>query len=197
MGILANSRHEQFAHAVAKGENATAAYIAAGYSPNGAQQSSAKLLLKAVITARIAEIQANIAVVAQEKTGVAEARVIEEAARIGLLDPARLFDAKGNLLPIHDIPPEVRAAISSIEVDEVEIDGEVTTRVKKVKLWDKNSAIEKLMRHLGSFERDNKQKAGLFDSIPRDTLEMIEGKLRAIAGMAEQSDARSGSRFTH
>lgn len=123
--------------------------------------------------------------------------MIQEAARIGLLDPARLFDEKGNLLPINDIPAEVRAAIASIEVGEVEIDGEVTTRVKKIKLWDKNSALEKLMKHLGSFERDNQQKAGLFDAIPREKLAEIEGKLRAIAGMAERSDAGSGSRFTH
>ena len=195
--ILSNPRHEQFAHLIAKGENATAAYIASGFSPNGAHGAASKLQKVAKVAARIEELKANVARVAQEKSGVTEAQVIQEAARIGLLDPARLFDEKGNLLPINEIPAEVRAAIASIEVGEDEIDGEVTTRVKKIKLWDKNSALEKLMKHLGSFERDNQQKAGLFDAIPRDKLAEIEGKLRAIAGMAEQSDTGSGGRFTH
>ena len=32
-------------------------------------------------------------------------------------------------------------------------------RPKKIKLWDKNAALEKLMRHLGPYESDNTQKA--------------------------------------
>ena len=29
---------------------------------------------------------------------------------------------------------------------------------KKVKLWDKNAALDKLLRHLGAFDKDNRQK---------------------------------------
>ncbi|MBK7017562.1 MAG: hypothetical protein IPH39_18880 [Sulfuritalea sp.] len=63
-----------------------------------------------------------------------------ELARIGLFDPGELFAEDGSLLPIKNMPPEVRAAIASIEVEEIDADGKVIGRVKKVKLWDKNSA---------------------------------------------------------
>ena len=66
--------------------------------------------------------------------------------------PGRLFDEEGTLIPVHKLPPEVRAAIASIEFD-VE-----TGSVKKLRFWDKNSAIEKAMKHLGLFERDNNQR---------------------------------------
>jgi hypothetical protein len=29
----------------------------------------------------------------------------------------------------------------------------------KVKLWDKNAALEKALKHLGLYERDNRQKS--------------------------------------
>jgi hypothetical protein len=32
-------------------------------------------------------------------------------------------------------------------------------RPTKIKLWDKNAALEKLMKHLGLYETDNRQKA--------------------------------------
>ena len=61
MSVLTNSKHEHFAQAVAKGVSATKAYIAAGYSPKGAQQSSTRLLLNAVICSRLAELQQTLA----------------------------------------------------------------------------------------------------------------------------------------
>jgi phage terminase small subunit len=190
-------KQENFCLAYIETGNASDAYRRA-YSvqkmkPETVNRNAFELMQSSKISARVAELRSGIA----EKSAVKEARVIEEVARIGLSDPARLFGADGALLAIHLMPADVRAAIASIEVDELEVDGKVIGRVKKVKLWDKNSALEKLMKHLGSFERDNKQKAGLFDAIPRDTLEMIEGKLRAIAGMAEQADSGSSSRVTH
>jgi hypothetical protein len=62
MPILDNPRHEQFAQRVAAGVNATLAYIAAGYSRNGAAQSGARLMRDARIRARVDEIKRHIAV---------------------------------------------------------------------------------------------------------------------------------------
>lgn len=116
------------------------------------------------ISARVAELRAR----ASEKACISEARVLEEAARIGLFDPSDMFDVDGKLLPIHKISPKARAAIASIEVEEIRTDGEeITVRVKKVKLWDKNSAIEKLMKHMGMFEKDNSQKLPHYEEMLR------------------------------
>lgn len=49
------------------------------------------------------------------------------------------------------------AAIESIQVTETEWDGGTKTGVK-FKLHDKISALEKIGRHLGIFERDNEQQ---------------------------------------
>jgi hypothetical protein len=60
MSVLDNSKHEQFAQQVAKGVSATKAYIAAGYSANGARASAARLSAKATVCARIREIQETL-----------------------------------------------------------------------------------------------------------------------------------------
>src|SRR5450756_2470690 len=44
MPVLGNIKHEQFALLVVKGLSATKAYVSAGYSPKGAQQSAARML---------------------------------------------------------------------------------------------------------------------------------------------------------
>lgn len=124
------------------------------------------------IAARIAELRA----IAADKACVSAARVLEEVARIGLFDPADIFDADGKLLPIHKMPPKARAAISYIEVEEIGIQGVVIGSLKKIKICDKNSSLEKLMKHLGMFEKDNKQKS---DPL-RDLLKEIDGTTASL-----------------
>jgi hypothetical protein len=62
MPVLSNSKHEQFALAIAKGESLAEAYISAGYSERGAKQSAARLLRNANIRARVAQIPAELSV---------------------------------------------------------------------------------------------------------------------------------------
>jgi phage terminase small subunit len=172
------------------------AYDASNMKMETVNRRAFDLLQNSKIKARINGLRDAVA----EKAIVTEARVIEEAARIGLLDPARLVDKNGALLQLHEMAPEVRAAIASIEVSEDrDEEGKVVGKLKKVKLWDKNSAIEKIMKHLGMFERDNKQKAGIFDDVPTDTLRIIEEKLRGLqrSDVAGYTAAGSTSRFTH
>ena len=201
MSVLANKRHEHFAHLSAIGENATEAYVQAGDSKNGAAGAASKLQKTAKVCKRIAEIKGNIVAVAVEKSGVCLADVLSELRALVHADPRKVFSENGDLLPVSEWPDEVAAMVASVEIEAL-FDGQGKDRThigytKKVKFWDKNSAIEKAMKHLGAFERDNKQKAGMFDEIPRETLDMIEGKLREIAGMDRHTDAGPGSRFTH
>jgi hypothetical protein len=60
MAVLENNRHEHFAQAIAKGVRATKAYVLAGYSEKGAQQSSARLLLNAVVCSRVSELRQTL-----------------------------------------------------------------------------------------------------------------------------------------
>src|SRR3954447_2920911 len=60
MPALSNSKHEQFALAIAKGVSAAEAYIAAGYSECGAKQSAARLLRNADVCSRVAQLRAKL-----------------------------------------------------------------------------------------------------------------------------------------
>ena len=78
-------------------------------------------------------------------------RIIREAARVALSDIGQIFDAKGHLLPVHRLPPQVRAVIASVEVTKRNLeagDGEQEDIVR-VKLWDKLKGLDLLFRHLG------------------------------------------------
>lgn len=59
MAVLANNKHELFAQAVAKGENATAAYQGAGYAARGnsAEASASRLLSDVKVQLRVTELQ--------------------------------------------------------------------------------------------------------------------------------------------
>jgi phage terminase small subunit len=89
MATLKNIRQEEFCHAIAEGKNQTEAYIIAGYKKRGAKQSAHRLLTNADLQARIAEIKANIELIAAEKerkteakVGITKAWVIEELRKV-------------------------------------------------------------------------------------------------------------------
>ncbi|MFA6204389.1 MAG: terminase small subunit [Gallionella sp.] len=82
MPVLKNSKHEYFAHQVANGTKPVDAYIAAGYSKNGADQSSSKLLKKTEIAARVAEIAETIANRAIDKSAIDKAWVMKELVEV-------------------------------------------------------------------------------------------------------------------
>src|SRR5665213_4159259 len=60
MPVLTNSRHERFVQGIISGATATAAYIGAGYSKNGAAQSAQRLLKNVGIQARRAALEEKL-----------------------------------------------------------------------------------------------------------------------------------------
>jgi hypothetical protein len=79
MAALANSKHEHFAQAVAKGVSASKAYVSAGYSPNGAKQSAARMRTNADLRSRIRELQSTLA------AGVVDVEIRKRSARVQVL----------------------------------------------------------------------------------------------------------------
>ncbi|MGH9961292.1 MAG: terminase small subunit [Pyrinomonadaceae bacterium] len=123
-------------------------------------RKASQLMKNPLVSARVAELRAKAA----ERAEVNTADVIREAARIAFADVRKLFDERGRLRPVHKLPDDVAAAIASIEHGML--------GVVKVKCWDKNPALEKLMKHLGLFKEDNRQK---IDAIA-DLMAAIDGK---------------------
>jgi phage terminase small subunit len=80
--------------------------------------------------------------------GLTVERVLDEVRRLSFSDPRKLFRKDGTPIPISELDDDTAAMISAIEVD---ADGRLT----RIRLWDKNAALEKAMKHLGLYNRDN------------------------------------------
>lgn len=161
--LAAADRHKAFVEAyLSNGRNATQAAITAGYSPKTAAVKGSQLLTDVKISALVEVRAAAVQEAAESATQLSVERTLKELARIAYLDPAKLFDAKGRMLSVHEMDADTRAALVSFETAE-EIQGEGEKRevvgyIKKIRLADKVGALDKAMKHLGLFEKDNKQR---------------------------------------
>ena len=143
-----NDRQKRFVAHYLKDPNATKAAIAAGYSPNGAAQSAAKLLRIAKIADAISLGRAKLA----DKLEVSVERVARELARLAFYDPRKFFYADGHAKPITELDDDTAMALAGMDVVELSTDGAVIGHVKKFKLSDKGANCERLGRHLGMFK---------------------------------------------
>jgi phage terminase small subunit len=143
---LANARHERFAQELAKGSAIGAAYEAAGYKESPA--SASRLSQNIKIEQRVRYLTASAA----ERVGVTIEGTLLELQRIVRSDIRRMFDENGNLRRVEDLDDDTAAALSSIEVVARPVQGGERGEVEyvhKFKTYDKNSAIDKMMKHLG------------------------------------------------
>jgi phage terminase small subunit len=114
-------------------------------------------------------------------------RVVRETAAISFSDAARLFGNDGKMLHPTKMDRDTRAAIAEYTESELDLgvikDGESKGRIltRKVKFWDKPSALEKLFKHGGLYERHNRQRSDSFlDLLPRDVAKLLIQKLRGL-----------------
>jgi phage terminase small subunit len=132
--------------------NATQAAIRAGYSERTASEQGYDLLRKPQIAEAIAAAQQKRA----ERTEVTADRVLREYAKLAFLDPRQFFDAEGRLIDITELPADVAAALSGMEVatertGEDEEGRPLYGTVRKIKFSDKRGALDSIARHLGMF----------------------------------------------
>jgi phage terminase small subunit len=176
-------REQLFAEAyLANGGVGKAAAIAAGYAESNASAQAVKMLNRPSVKLMIRERQDALAKTHRLTTD----SVIAELSKIVHADPRRAFDDNGALLQVKDWPDDLAGAIASVEVEELFTGaGKDRTWIgytKKVKFWDKNSAIDKAMKHLGLFAEDNKQRLGALSDLPREVLQLIVAKLQQQTG---------------
>lgn len=165
---------------IANGGNGTQAAITAGYAASRAKQQAFRLMKMQDVKDALRERQDKLA----RKHELTTESVIAELSKIVHADPRRMFADNGTILPVKDWPDDVAGMVASVEVDEL-FDGTGKDRTwtgytKKVKLWDKNSAIEKAMKHLGLFAEDNKQRAGALADLPRPMVKAIIERLQQM-----------------
>lgn len=166
MPALKNAKHEAFARGLAKGLSASDAYVAAGY--NESRSAASRLSTNVNVEARVAELVNKGA----ERAEATVERVLKELSRIGFSDLRRAFDTNGRLLRPEQWDDDTAAAIASVEVVTRNIgEGEVE-QVHKIKVWDKNSALEKIAKHLGMFIERVEHSGGMNLTVTSEDAEL-------------------------
>lgn len=156
---------------LANGGNATEAAKSAGYSPKTAYQQGPRLLKDAQVATELRARSQGLAKKYELTTDMVLRSIVQELT----FDPARLYDAHGQLLPVDKLDEDTRMALVSLEAEQ-HGSPEAPVYVRKVKWAQRQAAREHAMKHLGMFEADNRQR--LLEGVSRETLKTIVEKLR-------------------
>jgi hypothetical protein len=145
-------QQEKFAQEVVKGVNLAEAYRTA--YPKSQKWADSTLWPHASRLASDGKVSARVKILAQkveERFTIDAEKLLREASRLAHSDISNIMHPDGKVKLPHELDPDTRAAVASFKIDEY---GRI-----EYKFWDKNSAIERLFKHKGLFEQDNKQKA--------------------------------------
>jgi phage terminase small subunit len=173
VSVLKNQRHEHFAQLVAGGKDATAAYVAAGYSQGGAAQSAIRLLKVANVCSRIAELRKAVEEPAREraieKAAVSKAWVLERLTRI----------------------VDLGMAVEPVKDDQ----GREVGEIKVANLPAANTALGMIGKELGMFIDRKEVRTGALDGLGHDELKQLRDAL--VASLAVGDTDRAATSRTH
>ena len=153
---------------LANGSKGKLAALHVGYSEKVASLMASKLLAMPKVKAIIAKHRADLEAALVAKHGVTIDNILQELGRLALGDVRQLYHPDGTMKKIYELDANAAAMIAGFEESETDTDGEVTGRTKKVRLWDKNTALTNAMKHLGLFEKDNGQGKEITVTISAD-----------------------------
>jgi phage terminase small subunit len=141
----------KFAAGLATGMSQSAAYRESyprslGWKDETVWQCASRLSADRKVAARVADLAAR----ALELAGMQAGEVMAEVKRLAFSDIGGIYHPDGRLKKPHELDAATRASVASFEIDK---DGKI-----KYRFWDKNAALDKAMRHLGLFEKDNLQQ---------------------------------------
>jgi phage terminase small subunit len=131
--------------------NGKQAAIRAGYAPKNAEITASKLLRLAKVDRVVTSELERMA----DKFKVSRERNVKELARMAYYNLQDFYDEDGALIPIHELPRDVAACLTSLEVREVYgkdgmgKPGGATALLKKIKCADKKGAVEALNKMQG------------------------------------------------
>ena len=159
---MLTTKQKIFCQEYLKDFNATNAAKRAGYSEATAYSIGSENLSKPEIQKYLNRLKSDLS----KRNNITIDDLIGELKSLAFFDIKDFYDEDGNLKPIPELSKEVAKAIASFEVDvRFDKDGNEISRTKKIKTVDKLQSIEKLMRYLGAYERDNKQRGLNIDGI--------------------------------
>lgn len=91
-------------------------------------------------------------------------RVLRALVRVAEFDVRELYDADGNIKSVHDLPEHVAKVIGSMDMEHVNVDGRVVTKIAKVKTADRMRGIENIGRTTSMFT-DKVEHSGTIDGL--------------------------------
>ena len=170
-------RRETFCTAFLETGDATVAYQRA-FKPKTTNTQTLytqayRILHEPQVQARIAELREQAA----RRAVVKASDVLMEAARIAFSDIRRAFKHDGTLKALHEMDDHTAAAIASVKVRQIGTEDEGLASVTEIRLWDKCSAIDKLMKNMGLYKADNEQKG---DELPQKSNEALTEGFAAL-----------------
>jgi phage terminase small subunit len=177
-------RQRSFADAFIETGNKCEAARCAGYSAKSPKQAAYKLLKDPRVKAYIDERRAQL----RTKHDLTVDRLLEEYRRIALFNPKQLFDARGVLIAMKDLPDEVAASIASMEVTErvITADG-APTQVIKLRFHNKTQAMADCARILGMMTGEGSADK---DAWLKEFFAKLQAAGRALPVVQEVSDER-------
>lgn len=123
--------------------------------PETVNQRAYELFKESEVTARIEFLQQNIA----NRNEIEIDELVKCLAGMVRFDVGELYDENGQLKQIHEMSLTARQMITQLDTfEQHDNKGEFIGTTKKIRTIPKLDAIEKLMKHLGAYEKDNQQK---------------------------------------
>jgi phage terminase small subunit len=143
-----NNKEEKFCVEYAASDNQVKSfmYVWPGYSYKAASVEARRLLENPLIIERINELKEK----RREKLTPTVDKVLAELCKLSFYDPRDFFDDDGRLKPLGELDPDHAAVIAGIETIHkiTGDDGDGVCITTKIKLPNKNEALEKLGKNL-------------------------------------------------
>lgn len=141
------------------------AYDCRNMKPETVNRKAFAIFNKDKIRARIKLLQDEI----QKRNEMTIDKLVTALGDMVMFDIADLYNENGALKKVHEMPLAARRMILQLDSDDILMNQTLVGYTKRVKLVNKLDAIEKLMKHLGGYERDNKQKSPVVQINPSKT----------------------------
>lgn len=167
-----SEKQKQFCEEYLIDLNATQSALRAGYSPKTAYAIGVENLKKPQIQEYITELRE----VVKERNNITIDELVGILSNIARFDPLDVLNEDGTVKDIKDMPINARKCIAGLDIDQYTTTEGTIGTVKRIKLVGKEGAIDKLMKHLGGYEKNNEQKksninlSNLSDETIRDIL---------------------------
>lgn len=144
-------KRERFAQEIVRGLSQADAYRlafnASSMKPETVHKRASELMANGWVTGRVAELAAAV----EREVVVETADLLRESMRVAFSDIRQVMTPDGKVRLPQELDADTARAVASFKIDEY---GRI-----EYKFWDKNSAMERLFKHKGLFEKDNRQKA--------------------------------------